>query len=80
MTRLRRFLATLFSCLKFFHLFHRWFLVELTGTIFFYDSISITETLELFECAFNSEPISNVDADFVFGIFFLVSQWDLSKS
>jgi hypothetical protein len=78
--RLRRFLATLFSCLKFLHLFHRRLLVVFTGTIFFHNSVSITKALELFECAFNSEPISNVDADFVFGIFFLVSQWDLSKS
>ena len=79
-TWLRRFLATLFSCLKFLHLFHRWLLVVLTGTILFHNSVSITKALELFECAFNCEPISNVDADFVSGVFFLVGQWNLSKS
>ncbi len=79
MARLGRFLPALFSCLEFLHLFHRWLLVILAGAIFFHDSVSITETLELLEGAFNSEPISNVDADFIFVIFFLVGQRNLSK-
>ncbi len=78
MTRLRRFLATLFSCLKFFHLLHRGLLVVLAGAVLFHDSISITEALEFLEGTLNSEAISNIDADFVSGVFFLVGQWNLS--
>lgn len=78
MTRLRRFLTTLFSCLKLFHLFHRRLLVVLTGAVLFHDSISITKALELLEGTLNSEAVSNIDADFISVIFFLVGQWNLS--
>lgn len=80
MTGLRGFLTTLFSCLEFFHLLHRWLLIVLAGAVFFYDSISITEALEFLEGTLNGETISDIDADFIFVIFFLVGQWNLSKS
>jgi len=79
MARLSRFLTTLFSRLELFHLLHRRLLIVLTGTVFFHDSISITEALEFLEGTLNSETVSNIDADFVSGIFFLVGQWNLSK-
>ena len=80
MSWLRRFLATLFSVLKLFHLLHRWLLIILTSAVLFHDSISITEALKFLEGTLYSETISNIDADFVSGIFFLVGQWNLSKS
>ena len=80
MTRLGRFLTTLFSCLKFFHLLHRRLLIILAGAVFFYDSVGITKALKFLEGTLNSEAISDIDADFVFVIFFLVGQWNLSKS
>ncbi len=78
MARLRRFLTALFSVLKLFHLLHRRFLVVLASAVLFHDSISITEALEFLEGTLNSEAISNIDADFVSGVSFLVGQWNLS--
>lgn len=80
MSRLRRFLSALFSVLEFFHLLHRRLLIELASAVFFHDPVSIAEALELFEGALDGETISDINADFVSGVFFIVGQWNLSKS
>ena len=64
------FLSAFIGSFQLVLLLYRRFFVRLASTILFYDPVCITKSLELLECTLNSKAIRNIDADFVFWIFF----------